>query len=106
MGEPDARHHLEQFASEMLCGTISGRTVIDLIRIGFRVGYEFRNRLCRKRRTYRHDIWKSNDARYRCDVVDEIEGKSPVECRVDCVRRAAQQEGVTIGGRTNGCLGG
>ena len=79
--------------------------VVDLARIGFRIGDEFGNRLCWKRCTDRHDVGESDDAGNRRDVADEIETEFFVECRIDCVYRTAQQERVTVSGGTNDRFG-
>ena len=105
MEEVDTGHHLEQLAGEMLRGPVAGRAVVDLARICFRVGDEFGNRLRRKRRTYRHDVGKSNDAGNRREVADEIEAEFFVERRIDRVHRAAQQQCVTVRGCTNDRFG-
>src|SRR5882672_10927530 len=47
------------------------------------------------------DIRPAGDAGDRRDIADEIEIQLVVQCRVDCVRRSAEEERVTVWWRTH-----
>src|SRR6516164_5439596 len=86
-----SRHHLEQLASDMLRRADTRRANVDFTWCCFGGGEELRKGFYRKRRMYRYDHWKANNARDRRDVAHEIEIKIIVERRVDCIRCAGEK---------------
>jgi beta-mannosidase len=103
--EGGAGHRLEELAGEMLRGAVAGRALVDLVRVRFRIGDEFRDRARRKGRRHRHDVGKPGDAGDGCQVRDEVEGELVVERGIDRVHRAAHQQRVAVRGRAHHRLG-
>ena len=69
---------------------------VELARIGLGIGDELGKRLGRNRRVHHHDKGHPDQARDRCDVVDEIEIEFVVKRRIDRVRRTDQEERVAV----------
>ena len=78
MNQFDTGHHLEEFAKDMGYGPVAGRSHIELARIGFGIGDEFRNRLGGDRWIDHDHIRTAANAGDRSEILDEIE----VEFRV------------------------
>src|SRR5258706_11756007 len=57
---------------------------------------EFGNAVGRKSWIYEHDEGRAEDARDRRDVTDEIEIELVVECRVDRIERAGEEQGIPV----------
>src|SRR5262245_26916805 len=102
----DARHHLEQLAGNMGCRSIARRRHVDVAWIALGIGDEFRNGLGGNRRVHLHDEGCANNARDWRYVADEIEVELFVERRVDGIRRADQEDRISIRGRIHHRLGG
>src|SRR5712671_4304010 len=69
---------------------------VDLAWIGLGVINELGNGLCRKRWIYEHDEGRAEDARDWRYVTDEIEIELVVECRVDRIERAGEEQGIAV----------
>jgi hypothetical protein len=85
---------------------IAARSVADLAGVGLHIADELRNGLRRERWIYLHDKGVADDARDRCDVVDEVETELVVESGVDRVRRRHEEQRVTVRGRAHDGFGG
>ena len=78
-------------------GSSTGRRHIDLARIGFCVGDEFRDRSGWNRWIDHHDIGSAANARDWRNVTDEIESGARVERDIDRTRRHdLHEERVTV----------
>jgi hypothetical protein len=80
-------------------GSVARRCHIDLARIGLAVGDKLRNCRGRNRRIHYHDLGRSDDARNRCNVPNEIIIEFFVERGIDRGRRADLEKRVAIGRR-------
>src|SRR5262245_37856013 len=84
---------------------IAARRHVDLSRVGLGVSDELRDCLGRNRWMHRYDVRLPANACDRRDVADEIETKLVIERGIDGVPTAHDEEGITVRGRTHGCLG-
>src|SRR5215813_4803453 len=55
---------------------------------------------------YHQDSWRAVNARYRCDVANEVETEVVIECHVPCVMCPDLEERIAVGRRLHDCLGG
>ena len=74
----------------MARASLANRRHVDLTRIGFDVGNEFRKGLRWKGWMHNHDVGHDHNAGDRREVADKIEVQSVIKRRVDRVRRACQ----------------
>jgi len=81
------------------------RSKVDLAGIGLGVGDEFGDRLGLKRWMHDQDERTIGNASDRSDIAAKIETEVVVDGRVDCIRRAAKEERVTIWRCTHHRLG-
>ena len=102
----DAGHHIEQLAEHMVGAADAGRRHVDLARIGFGVGNEFRDRLRRHPRIDHHHRRNGDDARDGFDVLDEIELERLVERRIDGVGLRDPEQRVAVRRSLHDGLGG
>src|SRR5215831_8260305 len=105
MEQIDAGHHFEQFAGDMLYSSVASRGHRDLARIGLGVGDKLGNGLGWNRWMDLHDHRRTNNARDRCYVADEIEIEFLIERRVDCICPIDHQKRVAIWSRAHDHLG-
>src|SRR5215813_2843105 len=54
---------------------------------------------------YHQDSWRAVNARYRCDVANEVETEVVIECHVPCVMCTDLEERRAVGRRLHDCLG-
>jgi hypothetical protein len=101
----DAGHHLEQLAADVDRRSNARRRHIELARIGFGIGNEFRDRLGRNRRIDDHDERLATDAGDRRNIAHEVVIELWVERGIDGVGRTDKQECVAVGGRIHDHLG-
>src|SRR5215813_195380 len=101
----DAGHHLEQLAGQMARCSGSSRRIIDFARASLGIGDELGNRLSRDRWIYRHDKWCADNASDWRDIADEIVVELVVECRIDRVPCANNEQRVAVGRGTHDRLG-
>src|SRR5262245_53056795 len=69
----DPRHHLEQLARHMGCGSVAGRCHVDLAGVRLGIGDELGNGLGRDRWMDHHDEWRATDACNRRKVAKKNE---------------------------------
>src|SRR5262249_54504769 len=80
----------------MARGPDAGRRKIDLARIGFDIGDELGNRSSRYRWIHFHHVRYTDDACDRGYVANEVEIELVIECRIDSIPRAHQEEGMAV----------
>src|SRR5262245_3329203 len=101
----DTGHHLEKLAGQMARCSGSSRRIIDFARASLGIGDELGNRLSRDRWIYRHDKWCTDNASDWRDIADEIVVELVVECRIDRVPCANNEQRVAVGRGTHDRLG-
>src|SRR5262249_39285174 len=96
MNHVDTSHHLEQFARDMLRPSDAPRCKVNLARIGFGIGDEFRNGVGRNSWMHYHHVGHKNNAGGRRDLTDEIVVERIVKRRVDGVCRRDEEQRVSV----------
>src|SRR5215468_6536210 len=106
MHHVDARHHLEQFAGHVGCGSgPAPRCHAELARIGLSMGDELRNRLGLYGWIHHQDTRRARDARDRRYIADEVEIEIVVKRGVDRVCWSYHQQRMAVGRRAHHGLG-
>jgi hypothetical protein len=96
---------LNSSPATVLRSPVARRRHVDLSWIGSGVRDELGDGSGRKRWIDLHDEPVAHEARDRRDVTKEIEVELVVERRVDCVRRASQEQRISVRLRTHDCFG-
>src|SRR5262245_65497748 len=105
MDHYDTGHQLAQPAGQLARCSGSSRRIIDFARASRGIGDDLGNRLSRDRWIYRHDKWCADNASDWRDIADEIVVELVVECRIDRVPCANNEQRVAVGRGTHDRLG-
>src|SRR5262245_58512894 len=95
----DPRHHLEQLARHMGCGSVAGRCHVDLAGVRLGIGDELGNGLGRDRIDH-HDEWRASDAcnRRNDSSVHDVRAPDANRKRIAVRRRASDPAGAKTAG--------